>query len=78
MNNGTTASILYVHAAHSWKHLLLFLFPATHSRPVLQGHKTALIRELWQQVRIQAAAAAWPTECQEPLVPHPAGAKTII
>lgn len=46
---------------HSKTHRLSF-FSDTHSRPVLQGHKTGLIRELWQQVPTQAAS--WPTSAQ--------------
>lgn len=41
---------------------LLISFSNTHSRPVLQAHKTALIRVLRQQVPTQAAS--WPAFAQ--------------
>lgn len=79
--NALQAQSVHTHTqTHSWKYLLLS-FPDTHSWPVLQGHKTALIRVLWQQ-QVVIRAASWPSSTQRKnenskKVSRPLNAKTI-
>lgn len=55
-------SVLHTHSQTHGSKYLLPSFSDTHSRPVLQGHKTVLRRVLWQQVVIQAAS--WPSSAR--------------